>query len=65
MEYRIRYRENPAQHDAETLVEAHSPAEAVVKFCATHDGREQGRVAQPHVTSVCAVAGGDGGVWGL
>lgn len=37
MIYRIRYRRADVSRDAETVVEANSPAEAMVKFQHTHD----------------------------
>ena len=56
MIYRIRYRRTDVSCDAETVVEANSPAEAMVKFQHTHDGRlaSSGQSLQDFVTSVRA-----------
>ncbi len=53
MVYRIRFQEADRQSEGQTLVEAHSPAEAMVKFQHVGRGGPAGR-GGPRVTSVQA-----------
>lgn len=52
MNYRIRYRQAGDQRDAETLVEANSPTEALVKFRCTRRFAPDAAAGQEQVTSV-------------
>lgn len=56
MTYRIRYRTPGKSGDAEMVIEAGSPNEAMVKFQCTWDGGGPGR-AEEMVTSVRAEDG--------
>jgi hypothetical protein len=60
MNYRIRYRKPGHRAEGETLVEANSPTEAMVKFRCTRGVHPGVSHQQEEVTSVCAV---DGGHW--
>ena len=52
MNFRIRYREARGSYEAEAVVEANSPAEALVKFRCTRGPRLRSS-HQEEVTSVC------------
>lgn len=52
MNYRIRYRQAGRPDDAEAMVEANSPNEALVKFRCTRDTRPQAMSQSDQVTSV-------------
>lgn len=54
MEYRIRYRGGDTSDEAEFVVEANSPTEALVKFHHTHPDGEKISRAQANVTSISA-----------
>ena len=55
MVYRIRYRDRCNDKEAEAVVEANSPTEALVKFRHVH-GAAHATIAPEGVTSVCAEA---------
>lgn len=57
MNYRIRYRQAGRPDDAEAMVEANSPTEALVKFRCTRDPLPQAMSQPDQVTSVSAVDG--------
>jgi len=52
MEYRIRYCDPAGSRQAEVVVEAASPTEALVKFCHTCDKREDPVRLRERVTSI-------------
>lgn len=54
MNYRIRYRQGEPWREAEVVVEAHSPNEAMVKFqCTRQVAAATKRTERREVTSVC------------
>ena len=57
MNYRIRYRKPGHTAEAEALVEANSPTEALVKFRCIREPRPGVSHQQEEVTSVCTVDG--------
>ena len=52
MEYRIRYRSGDSNEQAETVVEAHNTAEAVVKFFHTHSRMRDAVPGRQIITSI-------------
>jgi len=53
MNFRIRYKQARGLHEAEAVVEANSPTEALVKFRCIRGGRTSAPLQQEQVTSVC------------
>ena len=54
MVYRIRYRDRCNDKEAEAVVEANSPTEALVKFRHVHGAAAHPTIAPEGVTSICA-----------
>ncbi len=54
MVYRIRYREEGDQGEAEAVVEANSPTEALVKFRHTYSDNVDMERLRQRITSICA-----------
>jgi hypothetical protein len=52
MVYRIRYRDERTSGEAEAVVEAATPTEALVKFCHTRDDAPDPTVLRGRVTSI-------------
>jgi hypothetical protein len=52
MVYRIRYRPEGSRGDAEAVVEAKNAAEAMVKFCQSHAGKEGPSSVRQRIRSV-------------
>jgi hypothetical protein len=61
MNFRIRYRQREGAGEA--LVEANSPAEAVVKFRCTREHRPHSSAEQDVITSVCPADHPDTVLW--
>jgi len=54
MVYRIRYRRENDHGQAEVVVEANSPTEALVKFRHTYSGNVDMERLRQRITSICA-----------
>ena len=54
MVYRIRFRDAPGAGEAEVIVEASNPAEAIIKFRHVHGEAEDADGSSKEVTSVAA-----------
>jgi len=63
MTYRIRYRRAGEPTELETLVEANSPTEALVKFRCTRQCRPESHPEKDQVTSVSAADHADPAMW--
>ena len=61
MNYRIRYRQAGRPDDAEAMVEANSPTEALVKFRCTRDPLPRTMPQADQVTSVSVADGPESG----
>ena len=54
MVYRIRFRDAAGADEAEVIVEASNPAEAIIKFRHIHGGPQEDIASSTQVTSVAA-----------
>ena len=63
MNYRIRYRQPKEADEAEVIVEANSPTEALVKFRCTLGPRVGAEPQRDMVTSICPADRPDGLSW--
>lgn len=63
MTYRIRYRKTHSHSEVEAVIEANSPAEAMVKFRCMQGSNHRPSKASGDVTSVTAIDPNDTVIW--